>query len=89
LVDHHLNQIVVSIMDNKMQQFALNKSSFSLKNIVQNTQTLQLFRKKIKQKVLIQNNLNAKLDSWVDETKWSNLKREETVRALSGEDNNK
>jgi hypothetical protein len=57
-------------MENKMQQFALNKSSFSLKNIAQNTQTLPLFRKMLKTESIYKKIF--KMDSWIDETKWSN-----------------
>ncbi len=53
-----------------MQQFALNKSSFSLKNIAQNTQTLPLFRKMLKTESIYKKIF--KMDSWIDETKWSN-----------------
>ncbi len=44
------------------------KANLVLKNILQNTQTLQLFTKKIKTENIYKSNYGAKLESLVDET---------------------
>ncbi len=53
-------------------QAAWNKTSLLLKNILQNTRTLQLFTMNIKQKVLTKVIKNAKLEGLGRETYWSN-----------------
>ncbi len=60
----------------------MNKLSLLLKNILQNTQTLQLLTKIIKTENIYESNWDAKLEGLADETKCSNLKRWEG-RALS------
>ncbi len=41
-------------------------------NILQITQTLQIFTKIIKTEIINKSNQDAKLEGLVDETKWSN-----------------
>jgi hypothetical protein len=60
----------------------LNKSSLPLKNILQNTQTLQLLTKIIKTENIYKSNKDAKLEGLVDETMWPNIKTEETQALL-------
>jgi hypothetical protein len=55
-----------------MEQNASNISSFLLKIILENTQTLQLFTKIIKTESIFKSNTDAKLEGLIEETKWSN-----------------
>ncbi len=55
-----------------IEQVALNKSNLQLKIILQNTQTLQLFKKIIKTESIYKRNQNPKLNGSGSETKWSN-----------------
>ena len=52
---------------------------------MQNTQTLKLFSKINKTESIYKSYYNAKLEGLVDETKWSDLKGEETQVLLARE----
>ncbi len=57
-----------SLSYNLKEQVSLNKSSLLLKNILQNTRTLQLLTKIIKTESIYKSNKDAKLEGLVDET---------------------
>ncbi len=60
-----------------IEQVAWNNSSLLQKNIFQNKQTLKLFTAATKTEFVYRSNQDDKLEGSVDETEWSNKKREE------------
>jgi len=65
-----------------IDQVAWNESSLILNNILQNTQTLQLFTNDIKTESIIKSHSNAKLVAWVEEPKGS-IKRRVKAQAVN------